>query len=253
MTEITGSFHPACLVLPEMAEAEFRELVEDIREHGLRNQIVVDEHGLILDGRHRWKACQELRKTAWQAPAGVSRMPEGLLSIERVFYGTEAEKVALVMSENITRRHLTTQQRAAIGAELATMKHGGDRKTEASTDALTDAQAAKLMNVSEPSIERAKARMRTDPEAHEQAKSGTLGRAKPKPTPNPKSQSQRCAEAQARAIKALVKHMRRVRDNFGPGTVGNAIQEYGKRASFVGIRAVDRLNAKSVSELPTDE
>jgi hypothetical protein len=42
---------------------------------------------------------------------------------------------------------------------------------------LTDAQAAKLMAVSERSVERAKQVMRTDPEAHAKAKAGTLGRA----------------------------------------------------------------------------
>jgi hypothetical protein len=35
------------------------------------------------------------------------------------------------------------------------------------------------MGVSEPTVERAKRRMRTDPEAHAKAKAGTLGRAKP--------------------------------------------------------------------------
>ena len=38
---------------------------------------------------------------------------------------------------------------------------------------LSDAQAAELMGVSERSVERAKARMREDPKAHEMAKAGT--------------------------------------------------------------------------------
>jgi hypothetical protein len=83
-----------------------------------------------------------------------------------------------VISANLRRRHLTTPQRAAIAAELAKMQHGGDR-TKASNDALTDAQAARLMAVSEPSVERAKRRMRTDSEAHAKAKAGTLPRKRP--------------------------------------------------------------------------
>ena len=56
----------------------------------------------------------------------------------------------------------------------------GARTDLASIDArfqLSDAQAAKLMKVSEPSVERAKRRMRTDPEAHAKAKAGTLAEA----------------------------------------------------------------------------
>ena len=158
-------YHPACLLLPEMIDQEYRELVEDIRAYGQREAILVDVDDLILDGRHRWRACQEL---------------EIVPKIER-FTGSEAAKVALVISRNVHRRHLTTQQRAAIAAELATMKSGA-RTDLASIDAwsqLSDAQAAKLMKVSEPSVERAKRRLRTDPEAHAKAKAGTLGRRKP--------------------------------------------------------------------------
>jgi hypothetical protein len=60
MKEPEPKFHPACLVLPKMSDAEFRELREDIRNQGQREPIIVDEAGLILDGRHRWLACQEL-------------------------------------------------------------------------------------------------------------------------------------------------------------------------------------------------
>jgi ParB-like chromosome segregation protein Spo0J len=163
--------HPACELLPEMTDTEYRDLVEDIRVNGLRHAIIVDENGLILDGRHRYRALQELG------------MGDGIrLYTTSAQCRTEADKIALVMSENINRRHLTTQQRAAIAAELATMKSGA-RTDLALIDArslgLSDAQAAKVMGVSEPSVERAKRRMRTDPEAHAKAKAGTLGRAKP--------------------------------------------------------------------------
>jgi ParB-like chromosome segregation protein Spo0J len=99
----TGRYHPACELLPEMSEAEFRELSRDIFEHGQRHPIIIDEAGTILDGRHRWRAITEM-----------GRGPQ-----VQVFYGDESEKVALVMSENIHRRHLTTEQRAAIAAELS--------------------------------------------------------------------------------------------------------------------------------------
>jgi hypothetical protein len=95
--------HPACLLLPEMSEAEYRDLVDDIRQHGQRHAIIVDETGAILNGRHRWRAAEEL----------------GLKPQTSTFHGSEAEKVALVMSENIHRRHLTVEQRAHIAVDLS--------------------------------------------------------------------------------------------------------------------------------------
>ena len=88
--DVERKVHPACALLPAMTESEYRELVDDIREHGLRHPIIVDDDGLILDGRHRWRACQEA-----DVPTRMT-----------TFRGTEAEKVALIVSENLHRRHM---------------------------------------------------------------------------------------------------------------------------------------------------
>lgn len=53
------------------------------------------------------------------------------------------------------RRHLNESQRAMVAARLANVNHGGDR-SKASIDALTDGRAAKLLNISEPTVERAR-------------------------------------------------------------------------------------------------
>jgi ParB-like chromosome segregation protein Spo0J len=161
---ITGKCHPACLLLPEMTADEFRELVEDLRNHGQRHPIIVDAEGVILDGRHRYLAIQQLF----------------LEPRVQTFQGDEREKAALVMSENVHRRHLTTQQRAAIAAELATMKSGTrtDLASNGAKSEMSDADAAKVMHVSERSVERAKARMRIDPDSHAKAKAGTLKKRK---------------------------------------------------------------------------
>ena len=160
--DVTG-VHPACDMLPAMTDAEYRELVDDIAEHGLQVPILLDQDHRILDGRHRWRACQELGiepKQRMYIPPLAGRE-------------LEAANIAKVISLNLQRRHLTTQQRAAVAAELATMKRGGDRTGIASNDALTDAQAAKLMGVSERAWSAPSARMRDDPDAHEAAKAGT--------------------------------------------------------------------------------
>ena len=51
-------FHLLANLLPLMEGDEFEELVEDIREHGLYQPIVLYE-GAILDGRNRYRSCRE--------------------------------------------------------------------------------------------------------------------------------------------------------------------------------------------------
>jgi len=67
---------------------EFGQLVDDLREHGLLQPIVLHE-GRILDGRNRYRACQH---------AGV----------EPRFEEWDGESpTAYVLSLNLHRRHLT--------------------------------------------------------------------------------------------------------------------------------------------------
>lgn len=51
--------HPAADTFPMMDATRFKELVDDINSNGLLQPIVVCD-GQILDGRNRFKACQEL-------------------------------------------------------------------------------------------------------------------------------------------------------------------------------------------------
>jgi ParB-like chromosome segregation protein Spo0J len=89
--------HPAALIFPEMQPEEYSDLVASIKQHGQRESITLCE-GQILDGRHRWRACEEL----------------GLTPVTHNFTGTDP--VALVIALNLHRRHLSTSQRAMIGA-----------------------------------------------------------------------------------------------------------------------------------------
>src|SRR4030095_9055814 len=55
--------HELALVFPPMTESELAAFKEDTREHGQHEPITLYE-GKILDGLHRYRACQELGRGA---------------------------------------------------------------------------------------------------------------------------------------------------------------------------------------------
>ena len=52
-------FHPACLALPKMADDEYLALRESVRAGYDANKPIELFEGQILDGRHRYQACQD--------------------------------------------------------------------------------------------------------------------------------------------------------------------------------------------------
>lgn len=126
----TYEFHPLCTLLPEPSAQEFADLKADILQNGLIDPIILLEDK-ILDGRSRYTACTEL---------GVEPtfVEFGTLGIKSpVFY---------IVSKNLKRRHLSTEQRGITAAKLIAMSEGG----------MTKATAAKAMNVSEGTVTRSK-------------------------------------------------------------------------------------------------
>jgi ParB-like chromosome segregation protein Spo0J len=93
--------HPISELLPAMSDDELLQLTADIREHGLHQPVVVYE-GQILDGRHRFKACE------------ASGVPPRFTE----FHGDDAGAAALVYSANLARRQLSKSQLAIAGAKL---------------------------------------------------------------------------------------------------------------------------------------
>ncbi len=51
---------PPYQVLPPMHAEQYAALLHDIAERGVLTPIDLDEHGHILDGHHRIRACGEL-------------------------------------------------------------------------------------------------------------------------------------------------------------------------------------------------
>jgi ParB-like chromosome segregation protein Spo0J len=85
-----------------MRGAAFEELVTDIGQNGLREPILCDAEGRILDGRNRYRACRE---------AGVEP--------RFVTWQGEGSAAELSLSLNLRRRHLDESQRAMVAARLA--------------------------------------------------------------------------------------------------------------------------------------
>lgn len=88
--------HPLANLMPKLSTAEFESLKDDIRKRGCVIEPVWTHGGMILDGRHRWRACKEL----------------GIECPTREFDGGDLE--AFVISVNLARRHLSAQQKRGL-------------------------------------------------------------------------------------------------------------------------------------------
>ena len=95
--------HPVASLFPPMSDAEFAALKADIKERGLMEPIWLSKDGRIIDGRHRYKACRELKIE----PTCV-----------RNKYDDDATIAGVVVSLNLKRRHLNESQRAMVAARL---------------------------------------------------------------------------------------------------------------------------------------
>ena len=94
------NWHKAANLFPLIPESDLDDLVDDIRENGLLNSIILFE-GSVLDGRNRALAC----KKAGIKPHFTEWTQDGV------------SPVAWVISQNLHRRHLTDDQRAAIALD----------------------------------------------------------------------------------------------------------------------------------------
>jgi hypothetical protein len=215
--------HPLSSLFPAMKDAEFAELVEDLKRNGLLMSIVVYE-GKILEGRNRNRGCIEAEVT----PHYVE------------YIGSDP--LEFIVSVNLHRRHLTTAQRAMIASKLATMKWGGDRTSEeqrlnlalapseAASPALTEItlkQAANRLQVSRASAVKAKAIAKAAPDVAAQVEAGKLsldeaaekaGVKKASGKPKAASASPVAQQAEALRVKCA-EHLEAIRTEFPGFTV----------------------------------
>jgi hypothetical protein len=121
-TSVAHEFHEVADAFPLMEGEDFDGLKADIQAHGLIEPIWLHD-GKIIDGRNRYRACQEL-------------------SIEPDFreWNGRGELVDFVASLNIHRRHLSVSQRAMAGAALKCHFEGEARRRQATSTGGTNPQ-----------------------------------------------------------------------------------------------------------------
>lgn len=135
MRVTTYQIHRIAEIFPRMSGEEFVALKADIKSRGLLDPIWLYE-GRVLDGRHRYYACQE---------TGVT--PE--------FHEYKGDDpVGFVVSLNLRRRHLSESQRAMVAASLANMRQGErtDVEPSANLQKVSQSQAADILQVSPRSV-----------------------------------------------------------------------------------------------------
>jgi hypothetical protein len=156
-----------------MQEEEYQSLLAHIQAEGLREPIWT-YRGKIIDGRHRYLVCQQLGiEPSYQEWRGNGSLVE------------------FVVGQNIGRRHLTSSQKAMIGAEiekllakeaaerrLANLKRGTTRadvqKTGHRVFGRSSDQAALLLGTNGQYILDAKHLEKYAPDLKESVKNGTL-------------------------------------------------------------------------------
>lgn len=134
--------HPAAELFPMMGDREFEEFKRDIETHGIKEFGTLYK-GQLLDGRNRYKACQEL---------GIE------MDFCEIEDSEDFDPFAYVLSHNLHRRHLTESQRAMVAAKLAKLRKGdvgNGRKVEVQICPSIEA-ASKSLQVSERSTKSAK-------------------------------------------------------------------------------------------------
>jgi ParB-like chromosome segregation protein Spo0J len=107
--------HPLAAVFPMLTSDELAELADDIKANGLLHPIMIDDTGVLIDGRNRLAACEI---------AGVEPTWEHLHD--------GIDPAAVIVSANLARRNLTKgQQAVALAMIYPEPRRGRGNKDEA--------------------------------------------------------------------------------------------------------------------------
>ena len=138
----TGEIHPAAELFPLMGDDDLAALAADIKANGLRQPIVLDGDGKLLDGRNRLAACE------------IAKVAPEFASVNG------ADPVAFVVSLNVKRRNLAGSQLAIAAAESCQISDSSAR------------QAAKRFGINHDYVAKARSLVERDPDVAAAVKSG---------------------------------------------------------------------------------
>ena len=102
--------HPQADLVPPMTGAEYRHFLAEVERSGILAPLEVTAAGVVLNGRHRLRAAQEL---------ALKTVP-----IREVEPADELEYMFVCA---LAQRHLSLSQRAAIVVELKQIREAADR------------------------------------------------------------------------------------------------------------------------------
>jgi hypothetical protein len=91
------------LLVPDLTLEEYESLEQSIKENGLYMPLIVNQDGVLLDGHHRYKACQELNVKP---------------RIEVKTFNEPIYEKLFVVHANLKRRQLTDAQKVELGSAL---------------------------------------------------------------------------------------------------------------------------------------
>lgn len=151
--------HPAAACFPMIDGIDYAEFKGSIQGIGQLEPIKVDQAtNLLLDGRNRLRACEEL---------GIE---------PKVEFITTSDPFGYIVGLNLLRRHMDDMQRKAIAARLTNLERGTnqyqkkvDSPNGESKKAITRAQAGEALGLTPRQVDSGRKLMRQDPELHEAA------------------------------------------------------------------------------------
>lgn len=112
-------FHPDANLFPLMTGAEYDALKADIQAHG-QHEPIYTWQGQIVDGRNRYRACQDL----------------GIPCLMREWDG-RGSLVGFIVSLNLHRRHLTPSQCVCVAVDMLPMFEAEAKKRQGKRNDLT--------------------------------------------------------------------------------------------------------------------
>ena len=162
-------YHEIARVFPVIDSEQWQDLMESVHAGWQKGHPIVLYEGEVLDGCNRHRVLCDLARQDLALAINATFVE---------FVGDRDEAVQYSLRENLARRHLTAGQRAIIGDKLATLKHGGDRKsadfktTIVPLENMSMCKVCDSLHINPRTIMRARELQRIDPEGANRVRNG---------------------------------------------------------------------------------